>query len=312
MKKRILTIIGALTFMVSVSFGQLIDEKNVSLTMDLQPILQLSMQGSDQIDFVFDDIYDYVGGITKFGATVLKVSSSVSFDLWATGLSQNTGATDFIWDNPVAYGGGGGTAVNTIPVTGVELHQFPPNPTVTAAAVCAGGAAYSNTSDYSASFTPATFVAYGVPAIQMPIIVAGNNTIYASGNTTPYAAPVDGLAAINAEKFIAGGAGTAAGCQVVGGTYLTQTGVPTAATAGYYFTMDYRILPGLPAVFPSHNADIVTHTGAGGVAANAIGAAESTGLADANTSLGDILTYTNFAAPGVYTMYVKYVLVQDQ
>ena len=305
MKKRILTIIGALTMMVMVSFGQLVDEKNVTLTMELQPVLQLNLQGSDQIDFVFDDIYDYVGGITKYGATVLKVSSSVSFDLWATGLSTTA---DFLWDNPIEYGTVAGTAVDEIPTTAVELHQFPPNPTVTAAPTC-GVVAITNTSDYSAGFTPATFSApFGAPTIVLPILVTANNTLYTTPNTTPYLAPADGALAINAEKYIAGGSGLVAGCQVTGGTYLAVSGVPTIANAGYYFTLDYRILPGLPAVFPASNASA---TDAAQVA-NAIAAAESTGQADAVTSLGDVGTNFDYAAPGVYTMYVKYILVQDQ
>ena len=37
-------------------FAQLQDEKSVTITMDLQPILQLDMETADQIEFVFDDI----------------------------------------------------------------------------------------------------------------------------------------------------------------------------------------------------------------------------------------------------------------
>ena len=51
--------------------AQLIDEQNVTVTMDLQPILQLGMNGSQNIDFVFDQISEYVGGITQYGATQL-------------------------------------------------------------------------------------------------------------------------------------------------------------------------------------------------------------------------------------------------
>jgi hypothetical protein len=48
----------AITAMANKSFAQLQDEKNVTITMDLQPILQLDMSTPDQIDFVFDDIGD--------------------------------------------------------------------------------------------------------------------------------------------------------------------------------------------------------------------------------------------------------------
>ena len=48
--------------------AQLLDEQNVTVTMDLQPILQLNMNGSQNVDFVFDQISEYVGGITQYGA----------------------------------------------------------------------------------------------------------------------------------------------------------------------------------------------------------------------------------------------------
>jgi len=292
--------------MVTVSFGQLIDEKNITLTMDLQPILQLNMDGPDQIDFVFDDIYDYVGGITKYGATVLKISSSVSFDLWATGLSATA---DFIWDNPVEYGAGSGAVANdSIPITGVELRQFPSNPTVQGAvATCTGTYAYSANNDYSASFTPATFAQVGTAT--MPALALSNNSLFTTSNATPYQPPLSGAAAVNAEKYIAGGEGVGAGCQIPGGSYLTQTlvgGIPR--DSGYFFTLDYRILPGLPAVFPSANADASDASRT----AQAFAAGEYVSDADLATQLGDLANTSDFAAPGVYTMYVKYILVQDQ
>jgi hypothetical protein len=37
--------------------------------MDLQPILQLNMTTADQVNFVFDDIASYYGGIIRYGAT---------------------------------------------------------------------------------------------------------------------------------------------------------------------------------------------------------------------------------------------------
>ena len=50
---------GAFIALAGTSYGQLQDEKNVTVTMDLQPILQLEMSTPDQVDFVFDDIADY-------------------------------------------------------------------------------------------------------------------------------------------------------------------------------------------------------------------------------------------------------------
>ena len=58
--KTIKRIALALTFMSALpSFAQLQDEKNVTITMDLQPILQLNMTTADQVNFVFDDIASY-------------------------------------------------------------------------------------------------------------------------------------------------------------------------------------------------------------------------------------------------------------
>ena len=91
------------------------------------------------------------------------------------------------------------------------------------------------------------------------------------------------------DKYIAGHfgtSGTAGQDFMPGGSYLTQTGT----TSDYYYAIDYRILPGLPAIFPNaHSADgasaqdIVTSNGAG-----------------------------TYAEPGVYTMYVQYILLEDQ
>ncbi|MBP6304311.1 MAG: hypothetical protein KA501_13110, partial [Bacteroidia bacterium] len=78
--KTIKRIALALTFMSALpSFAQLQDEKNVTITMDLQPILQLNMTTADQVNFVFDDIASYYGGIIRYGATTLKVSASVTW-----------------------------------------------------------------------------------------------------------------------------------------------------------------------------------------------------------------------------------------
>jgi hypothetical protein len=90
MKKKIITI--ALALGAVVGHAQLVDEQNVTITMDLQPVLQLDMNGPQNIDLVFDEISEYVGGITKYGATQLKVSSTVDWDLYAVGYgSQGTG-----------------------------------------------------------------------------------------------------------------------------------------------------------------------------------------------------------------------------
>ena len=92
-----------------------------------------------------------------------------------------------------------------------------------------------------------------------------------------------------ADKYIGGHSGTTgvAGDDFLpGGSYLTSTGL----TSAYYYAIDYRILPGLPAIFPNaFDADAATAEDL--VTVNGIGA---------------------YAQPGVYTMYVQYILMEDQ
>ncbi|MFN7012912.1 MAG: hypothetical protein ACK4ON_01445, partial [Bacteroidia bacterium] len=122
--------------------------------------------------------------------------------------------------------------------------------------------------DYSAPF----------PAASAP---AGSNSIYvdpANAGTPP---------TIN-DKYIAGHAGTTGvGLDgVTGGSYLTAN----TLASDYYYTIDYRILPGLPAIFP--------------MAFDASG-----------TVAQDLVTVNGpgyYAQPGVYSMYVQYILLEDQ
>ena len=301
--------IASLLFVGAIIFGsanaQVLSEQNVTINMDLQPVLQLSIEGPEQIDFNFTEIDQYYAGIIKNGANVLKVSSSVSFDLWAAGLSQGNVAS-LCMDQLIDYQGGGTAGINTIPVTALELHQFPANPLVTAnTATCDGTTALTNESDYSQAF------AIIDAATNAPSAGAGNNAIYAPAAATPYIAPQMTGVATAEEKYIAGGDGTSS-CSVVGGSFLTNTmgyndgaGPPSAAgtglpsTAGYYFVMDYRIVPGLPAMFPMH----VALNNANSTASSLTGAA---------TAAGTLATAGNYAAPGVYSMSVKYILAEDQ
>lgn len=243
--------------LIGLTFGQLIDEKNVTVTMDLQPVLQLHMSTPDQIEFVFDDIKDYYGGIIKYGATVLKVSSSVSWDLYAVGISQgNVGVG--MWDNQLVYNGGASTdASDQIPLSALEIFQRLPN------AYAVGATAIA---DYST-----TFPIYD--PLTNTVAVPGQNSIYHSA--TPYARPDAG------QKYIQGHFTAGATDAAPGGSYLTESGT----TSDYYFVLDYRILPGLPAVFPA--------------AGDNAGALEG-------------LVAPAYAQSGVYTMNVKYVLLEDQ
>lgn len=299
------------------SFAQLQDEQDVTITMDLQPILQLKMEGPDQIDFTFDEINKYYTGVTKTGANILKVSASVSFDLWAVGLSTGSlgaaAANAYLWDNPVTYGNNtalAGNANNRIALTALELHQYPANPVT--AVTCA--ADYTNVEgDYSAQFAPYDFQNGDFGNNVTNGSALGNNTIFCTLPTAPYLRPTSSAAATASEKYIAGASTTTAGCQVNAGSYLfgsfntagavqnsTSASVSPQTVGGYYFVMDYRILPGLPAKFPSTvPANNVNSTAAYLVAAD--GAQNVNSVTGANV----------FAAPGVYTMFVKYVLAED-
>jgi hypothetical protein len=264
-----------LTLMSYNAQAQIQDEQNVTITMDLQPVLQLNMNTPDQVDFTFDNIASYMGGEIKYGATILTVSSTVNWQLYAAGISQGSvGTSD--WDNPVQWGVLSASASNVIPINALELHQFPANTTVTG---LTGGCV---TPDYSLAFQSVLGnVGQGI---------FGQNTIYAPG-ANPYTLPSA------ADKMIAGGDPNTAGNGMTGGSYLSTTNPYVTPPAGnlngqttasaFYYIIDYRIVPGLPVTFP--------------LAAS-----------DQCTGAGDGLAATAFAQPGYYTMDVKYLLIEAQ
>jgi len=269
MKKVILSIAVVSAILAGTNAkAQLIDEQNVTVTMDLQPILQLNMNGSQNVDFVFDQISEYVGGITQYGATQLNVSSTVSWDLYAAGFSSNAASgTTLAWDNQVVYGeGNDGNATTVLPLSLLELHQDKANPDITQSGD-------SGSDDYYSPFQTST-------------TSIGVSNIYCT--SAPYARPNAG------SKYIAGG--NADSDFVVGGTYLVLQNGAVGANSNYSYTIDYRIVPGLPAVFP--RASLMTQN-------------------DGNSSTADDLTSFNggsaatYARPGVYTMNVKYILVEN-
>ena len=282
--KKALLALGAIV-VSHAAFAQLQEEKNVTITMDLQPILQLKMEGPDQLDFTFDEINEYYAGIVKYGATVLKVSSTVSFDLWAAGLSQGQEGS-FLWDNPVEYAAPSAQAVDEIPLTALELRQFPANPSV--AGGC--GTTVALSSDYSAAFQPIT-----IPGTST--MSAGNNTVYCPAAGTPYTAPTSTSTVGTSEKYIAGGTGVGPNCSVIGGSYLIGGLNPN--TSSYRYVMDYRILPNLPVTFPAHIPTNATN-------------ATATYVTNVDGATGLLPNGSIYANPGVYTMYVKYILAQDQ
>ena len=246
------------------SFAQIQDEKNVTVTMELVPILQLNMNTPDQVNFVFDEISEYLGGITKYGATILTASSTVSWDLFASGTSaRHQSAGGNFWDPQVAYGTGT-TGTDSIPLRALELRQFPDS--------IRNG--FSVQADYGAIFAPTSTPAW-------------TNNIYVSPDGNAYTAPLSGAE----DRYIAGGNGLAA--YVDGGSYLTQGSVGSSGDPNaYYFVIDYRIVPGLPAIFPH--------------------ASNGTGLAGDIVSAGFSVPGQEFGRPGVYTMNVKYLMIENQ
>ena len=260
MKRILLSLVAVSMIMTLPATAQLIDEKDVTVTMDLQPVLQLEMSTPNQLEFVFDNINEYYAGITQYAATVLKVSSTVSWDLYAVGRSNGTNGPEF-WDQVIDYGNSNINAIPDLPLSLLELRQAQPNNGSTAAAATATFA------DYNQAFAKA-----GAPR-------AGNSLYVNGGTNTPPSV---------ADKYIAGHAGTTApGADAMpGGSYLINGGT----ASDFYYAVDYRILPGLPAVFP--------------MAADADGA-----------TFEDLVTVNgagSYAEPGVYTMYVQYVLLEDQ
>ena len=256
MKKIIIScaVIAALATTTN-AFAQLQDEQNVTVTMDLQPILQLNMTGPSNLDFTFTTIPQYIGGIIKYGATQLTVSATVDWDLYAVGTSNNGTK----WDILSGYNGGlDPLSTNSLPISLLELYQYPANASTTGFT--------GSVADYSTPFAPTS------------AIVPGQNSIYESALATAYNEPTA------ANKYIAGHAGSSD--FIAGGTYLTQTG----ATSSYKYTIDYRILPGLPATFP---------------------AAGTNALLTPSEAL-DVTVPGTYARPGIYSMDVKYVLCENQ
>ena len=276
MKKVILSVAVVAAFLsANNAKAQLVDEQNVTVTMDLQPILQLGMNGSSNIDFVFDQISEYVGGITQYGATNLTVSSTVSWDLYAAGFSSNAAAANaLIWDNQVVYGADSDpNSTTSLPLNLLELHQDKVNPST----LLGTGVRV----DY---FNTLNSVRGGA--------TLGSNNVYAT--SAPYARPAASA------KYIAGH--NSATAFVAGGSYLiSNNAVASLGQVGqnsnYSYTMDYRIVPGLPAVFPNSSSATVSAADGGNVAVNG---ALNGGAATAA-----------YAQPGVYTMNVKYVLIEN-
>ena len=271
--------------------AQLLDQKDVTISMELQPVLELEMVTPDQLDFVFDEIHEYRAGIIKYAATTLKVSATVSWDLYAVG--RSAGMTGFrFWDQHASYNGGAAitnNAISEIPLTALELRQSRPNPGMTNAA--AGSPA--NKSDYSTPFT--NYHDSGANGANSIFV----NATFDNSATPSFTSGGGNAAPDNTGKYIAGHSGT--GDYVVGGTYLGNLG----SSSDYYYAIDYRILPGLPVIFPmAFNSEF---NSAEDIASTSGGLDGSSSTPTYNTSEAGV-----YAEPGSYTMYVEYILLEDQ
>lgn len=249
--------------------AQIIDQKDVTITMDLQPILQLDMDTPDQIEFVFDDIHDYIGGIIQYGATILKVSSTVRWDLYAVGISSQ-GNT--LWDQLMDYGGGSTPlATDSICLCALELHQYQANG--------AAGNATLAPADYNTAFAK-TYSGASNNVTHTNVIWVDD----AGTNGPPESA--------DESRYIMGSNQTGGSDSQTAGSWLQSAG---GQRSNYYFVLDYRLWPGLPPTFPnSHMID---------------GGAGTPTLNDTPTLRGIASAYVE---PGVYTMNVEYILLEDQ
>ena len=125
--------------------------------------------------------------------------------------------------------------------------------------------------DYSTTFSPTG-------------TVSATNSLFVNNDGSAAPPSVTG-------KYIAGHAGTTGtNDSMTAGTYLNNSGAGVTSS-NFYYVMDYRILPGLPAIFPNASID-------DGTAEDIVTTAAGTGK--------------EYAEGGVYTMYVQYVLLEDQ
>ena len=267
-------VIAAFVSVVSSATAQKSAQQGVTIGMDLQPILQIDMTAPDLIPFVFDDKGDYRQGITKDAATVIKVTSTVKWDLYAVGRSKgkSPNGTSY-WDQEESFG----TSVNSVadlPMSMVELRQRQVNNGNNN--TTATYADYSQ--EFSNNFRP-----------------SAANSLYVSSNGTPTPPNKYG-------KYIAGHSGISDDITkgyMPAGSYISDNGIGTH----FEFVMDYRILPGFPAIFP--NAFSADATVPENLVASANANSVMVGGAAGNGNQA-------YAEPGVYTMTVQYVLLEDQ
>lgn len=254
--------------------AQKTSQNGVTIGMELKPILQINMDSPEVIAFIFDNQGQYKEGIVQNAATTIKVTSTVKWDLYAVGRSKGTSPNGkMFWDQEESFG----NTVNSVadlPMSMVELRQRQSNN-----GYLNSTATYADYSqEFSSNFRP-----------------SAANSLYVSNNGTPTPPNKFG-------KYIAGHSGVSDDLKngyMPAGSYVSDNGIGT----NFEFVMDYRILPGYPAVFP--NAFSADATVAENLIANANSNSVMVGGAAGNGNKA-------YAEPGVYTMTVQYVLLEDQ
>ncbi len=254
--------------------AQKLQQESVSISLDLKPILQLEMISPDQINFIFDKENQYRNGIVKNAATIIKVTSTVTWDLYAIGRAKGTNPNGkTFWNQEESYESSL-NSVADIPLSMLEIKQHTPN----------NGTNHKQAvySDYSQGFTA-------------PYKSNGGNSLYVSKDGTPSPPNERG-------KYIAGHSGISGDHKngfMNPGSYISTK----RKENNFMYVMDYRILPGFPAIFPNaYNADAT-------VAENIISSAHSSSLLAGGSKESADKAY---AEPGLYTMDVLYVLLEDQ
>ena len=274
--KNVVKLVSSVVFISMISFinAQQTSQAGVGIVLEMKPVLQLDITSPDQINFVFNDKQAYAKGITKKSATIIKVTSTTKWDLYAVGRSMGTSPNGkTFWDQEKSYG----SSVNSVadlPLSLLEIKQSQIN--------IATEGSLATYPDYSSNFSS-------------PFRSSAGNSLYVAddGSITP---------PNKTGKYIAGQSGLASGEKndyMSGGSYASSH----KSASNFYYEIDYRILPGYPAIFP--NAYSADATVAENIVANANA---NTVLAGGAAGNGN----KSFAEPGEYRMYVQYVLLEDQ
>lgn len=265
------------SFLMSIQFVQSqkrSSQTGVNVVLDMQPVLEVEFVSPPQINFVFDEKGKFYRGIVHNGATEIKVTSTVSWDMYAVGRStkQNPNGTKY-WDQQISYGSTNNSVAN-IPLSLLEIKQSNKN----------NGVYHRKAKhqDYSSDFSNNLFP-------------NSANSLYVSSNGTPSPPTQSG-------KYLAGHSGDT--------SYLENGFIPAGSyysdyskKSDYHFLIDYRILPGFPAIFPNAFNEDAT------IAENIVKDRSSNAVFAGRSDLNPKKSY---AEPGFYTMNVQYVIMEDQ